>query len=539
MTTRLQIYRSSNPGALPPGGSRLPGEMWCNFADLNLGVIDELRNPQKLVAVRFFSALAVYDAGDIVVQFGNIWTANASISPGPFNSAQWTAITSIGVIDGPAGTPRVIYGMTSGVARWGLYLGDGMAEAGGNLGSDFGINAYDDAGDYLQTILLVNRKTALTVLNGVGATQWNRIGPEGSSTIVLNKAPGATASNIGGAANGVLRWNFLLGDGSAETGGNAGSDFSLGSYDDAGNPLSTPLRIQRLTGHMVINANNALMPGLQPPAMIGNAILSLNKAAGASASGLNGLVNGHLRWQVVPGNAAIESGGNIGSNFAITSYDDNAALIGSPLVIGRYDSVVAINGNGAMPGNLSAPLGSALLTMNKAGPSGQGNGFYATTNGSQRWRFWLGDGVPEGVGNAGSGFSLAAFDNSGTMLSTPLAINRATATATFAVPIVNGPSDRTLKENIAPITGALDKVKALQGVTFNMIETPGKPEIGLIAQDVEEVVPEVVQDFQTYDSEGMPGDMKLSLEYPRLVALLIEAVKTLEARVAVLEGATA
>lgn len=76
-------------------------------------------------------------------------------------------------------------------------------------------------------------------------------------------------------------------------------------------------------------------------------------------------------------------------------------------------------------------------------------------------------------------------------------------------------SDERLKENIAPLTNALTKVKALNGVSFKL---KGKPEqqIGLIAQNVEKTVPEVVRTGQ----DGMK-----SVEYGHLVGLLIEAIK--------------
>ena len=76
-------------------------------------------------------------------------------------------------------------------------------------------------------------------------------------------------------------------------------------------------------------------------------------------------------------------------------------------------------------------------------------------------------------------------------------------------------SDRNLKTNIQPISNALDKVQQLQGVTFDWKED-GSSSVGLIAQDVEEVFPELVHT----DAEG-----KKSVEYANLVAVLIEAVK--------------
>lgn len=82
-------------------------------------------------------------------------------------------------------------------------------------------------------------------------------------------------------------------------------------------------------------------------------------------------------------------------------------------------------------------------------------------------------------------------------------------------------SDENLKENITPIENAIDKVKQLQGVEFDFKSPDNygylkKHQIGLIAQDVEKVIPEVV-------SENNDG--YLGLSYQHLTALLIEAVK--------------
>ncbi len=77
-------------------------------------------------------------------------------------------------------------------------------------------------------------------------------------------------------------------------------------------------------------------------------------------------------------------------------------------------------------------------------------------------------------------------------------------------------SDKRLKENISTIENALEKVKQLEGVTYNKIKTPEFKETGLIAQDVEAVLPEAVNSSE----DGM-----LAIAYPRLVGLLVEAIK--------------
>ncbi len=79
------------------------------------------------------------------------------------------------------------------------------------------------------------------------------------------------------------------------------------------------------------------------------------------------------------------------------------------------------------------------------------------------------------------------------------------------------PSSRRWKENIAPIEGALDKVQRLRGVSYNWKAT-GEHNIGVIAEEVGKVIPEVV----TYEENGI--DAK-AVDYSRLVAVLIEAIK--------------
>lgn len=80
---------------------------------------------------------------------------------------------------------------------------------------------------------------------------------------------------------------------------------------------------------------------------------------------------------------------------------------------------------------------------------------------------------------------------------------------------VSGYSDRRLKEDIEPITNALIRLKGITGVTYTRIATQ-KRETGVIAQDVEKVLPEAVA-----------GDEFLAVAYGNLVGLVIESIKEL------------
>jgi hypothetical protein len=78
-------------------------------------------------------------------------------------------------------------------------------------------------------------------------------------------------------------------------------------------------------------------------------------------------------------------------------------------------------------------------------------------------------------------------------------------------------SSRRWKTNIQPLAGALGKVERLRGVSYDL-KSSGKHEIGVIAEEVGRVVPEVV----TYEDNGQDAR---GVDYSRLTALLIEAVK--------------
>ena len=91
-------------------------------------------------------------------------------------------------------------------------------------------------------------------------------------------------------------------------------------------------------------------------------------------------------------------------------------------------------------------------------------------------------------------------------------------------------SDKTLKTDINTINDALGTVGKLRGVSYKWKEN-NKPSIGVIAQEVEQVIPEVV-----HTSEHNGKEVK-SVDYGKMVGVLIEAIKELKAEVEELKGA--
>lgn len=82
-------------------------------------------------------------------------------------------------------------------------------------------------------------------------------------------------------------------------------------------------------------------------------------------------------------------------------------------------------------------------------------------------------------------------------------------------------SDIRIKENIEVIPDSVEKVKSLRGVTFNY-KKDGKKSTGLVAQELQKVLPEAV--YETKDS-AEDGEDILAIRYGNVVGLLVEALK--------------
>jgi len=116
---------------------------------------------------------------------------------------------------------------------------------------------------------------------------------------------------------------------------------------------------------------------------------------------------------------------------------------------------------------------------------------------------------------AGTTLSNAVTGTGSMVLSAGPTFTGTLTAATISATTITETSDERLKTNIVPLTNALDTVLALDGKAF---VKDGKASIGLIAQQVQRVLPQVVvtgeDDMQT-----------LSVQYGNIVAVLIEAVK--------------
>ena len=93
------------------------------------------------------------------------------------------------------------------------------------------------------------------------------------------------------------------------------------------------------------------------------------------------------------------------------------------------------------------------------------------------------------------------------------------------VGFVSSFSDERLKENIKPICSSIDIVTKLEGKTFNWNETSSKAgefNAGMIAQDVEKILPHIVTENSTLSSDNTKYK---SIKYQEIVPYLVEAIK--------------
>jgi hypothetical protein len=205
----------------------------------------------------------------------------------------------------------------------------------------------------------------------------------------------------------------------------------------------------------------------------------------------------------------IKSGGNVGIGTTSPTnklhvVDTNAMIRVSYSTGG--DARYAEFGHGSLIGYAGATNNWFTIGFSGGGTPSSGlpnGGVQISTNGSARM-------TVAKDGNVGIGTDTPAYalDVTGTI--------RATGD-------VIAYSDARVKENVNTITDALTKVTSLIGVSYTRKDTDDKSEkVGVIAQEVLEILPQVVQQ----DTEG-----NYSVAYGNIVGVLIEAIKELKAEI--------
>jgi Chaperone of endosialidase len=501
VVNRIQTLRSSTPGARPAG--RQPGELYVNWPDLQLGVVDSASAPIDLIAVRYFSTLTSYAVGDFVVQAGALYFANAAVAPGPFNPAQWTAMKT--VLDPPVGGPY-------------------LPLAGGTLtGSLFGVNA---------------------VFQGIVQSMREQI---------TNVA--GTARSLTGATSLNPRWQMNLGDATPESGANAGSNFALLAYADDGNTLlSTPIAINRATGAVTFSA----MPSV--PGGVAANVLSTNGAGALSwvdpsATHLplaGGTMTGTLNGTAATFSGNINAAGETltGTLFgADASFSGNINAAGETLTGTLFGADASFSGGVGATGNITSNAG-VYGNQVFAGYPGVTD-FFLAISGTNRSLYWR---DPDYVTSWDSASGVMTWTMNSASAMT-LGFNGDLAIIGQGTKPGGGPwvatSDARIKTIQSDYKQGLSEVLKLNPVIYTFKGNDAPPDapsnhakvaadatkfVGLIAQEVEPIFPDMVTKVSGW-IDGVKVDDLRGLDTGPLIYALINAVKTLAARVETLEAA--
>jgi hypothetical protein len=421
---------------------------------------------------------------------------------------------------------RWIYSNPSGSSYSGGMLISGPRAS--TLGSEEGTtnNALmkGQGGDHITSSAILDDGTSLripylTIVNGtMGATIFS--GSGANLTSIPNAA--LTNSTISGISLGSNLATLTIGTGLSGTSYNGSGAVTIACTITNNNQLTNGagyITTSALSNYITLDGTQTIT-GLKT---INNNLLFAN--SGTTKRGIQGTCGTNDMW-FVGGGATAENAG-----FLEISTGDDGQTAGSsePIYARQYGpgdpltgtlvrtaTLLDANGNTSFPGALSST--SATFTNNITVSSGNttGNGIILADDGDIvdlndaycSMRFSAG--VRVFSANRG-GSAVIKLGNGGDII------------ASADITAYGSPSDINLKENIKPLDNSLSKILKLQGVTFDWKEdsetrqyTNLKEDIGFIAQQVQEVIPELVRK----NNNGL-----LSLRDRGLTALLVEAIK--------------
>jgi hypothetical protein len=298
-----------------------------------------------------------------------------------------------------------------------------------------------------------------------------------------------------------------------------GGELSLEAFNDA-ITASVPFRLYGSEFNML---GGAVGIGTESPASAKLHVLGDNNDPGlriqrGNSTGQNLYFRGYQMY-------------NAGNNLLISASDGNQLRLGH--VSSESELVIDSSGNVLIGGTSASGHGFNFEVLNDhayvKGPDGwNGTGDKAIVAlGSGVSNESFGCGYVYGTGLVLSTYKLSGGGDFGSSTQNSLVIADTTGQASFINDVVAfASSDKRLKENVKPLDDALDKINKINGVEFDWIDGKDKHgnsvhsntghDVGVIAQEIEEVLPEVVT---TRDSGYK------AVKYEKIVPLLIEAIK--------------
>ena len=327
----------------------------------------------------------------------------------------------------------------------------------------------------------------------------------GSGTVAFTTSPTFVTPALGTPASGIM--TNVTGTASGLTAGNVTTNANLtGHVTSVGN--TTTIASGVVTSAMIVDGT-IVNGDISASAAIVDTKLATISTAGKVSNSATTATNANTASAIV----ARDASGNFSAGTITATLTGAASSVANTLTIG--------SGLGGSSYN-----GSAAVTITNTGVTSNVAGTGITVSGAT-------GAVTISIPQAITTTSNVQFGGVG--VGTAGATNEVRATGEVTAFYS---SDARLKENVTPITNALEKLSQIRGVEFDWtqshIDSRGgedgyfvrRHDVGVIAQEVEAVLPEVVADRE---------DGFKAVKYEKMIPLLIEAIKELQAEVAELK----
>jgi hypothetical protein len=421
-----------------------------------------------------------------------------------------------------------------------------------------------------------------------GTLTGNLVVSKSNPAIDLRKQVVGEDALVRGYSGSTLRWAMNFAAAGAEGGANAGADFSLKHYADDGTTLvGTAFSISRATGKMTIGAGGldvGVAGILTTGPVVGASIVrATNTSAGYSTltagdpsnpgfiafHTVDGIRRGYIGYGDGANRLEIRAENGWSWHVAGTVLFDNSPVFASGLVnvwaVGAGNAHYYMSDNAGTDRAVMWADASSHLNFRSGGASGKSMQLHAggilippPTNVTSTSSVDAPVRVRNISGTGDTNLAAIGFECQGNYLSNMhlradgvFGMGGGSASAyRWYANLANGDftaagnvsaySDPRLKDDIQPILNPLGILGALNGVHFvwnghsKLVGQPaGSPDVGVLADEVERVLPQAVSE-SVADEET--GESYKLVAYNKLIPVLIEAVKALHARVLELEA---
>lgn len=241
----------------------------------------------------------------------------------------------------------------------------------------------------------------------------------------------------------------------------------------------------------------------------------------------------------------VSTTGSTGFNIVSSSTDDSTSAstgaatfaggvaVNKNITVGSAGQTGKLRFQGSTSGAVTFQAAATTTSGTYTWPAADGtSGFALTTNASGvlSWSS-VGATISDDTSTNSTYYPAFVTATSGSATTVKVSSSKFTfnpSTGLLTVTALTESSSIALKENVNPITGALDAILNLVGVTYDRRDGSSKAEAGLIAEEVNKIIPNIVSKNASGDPEG--------IHYSKLTAYLVEAIKSLKEEINELKG---